>query len=61
MNWNATPVVILKPISWRLSFAAGVMCALSAMVSLEIPHVNVMSKLDLLSKKAKKELERCEY
>ena len=34
------------------------MCALSTMVNLEIPHVNVMSKLDLLSKQSKKELER---
>lgn len=40
-------------------FVSGVMCALSTMVNLEITHVNVMSKLDLLNKKAKKDLERC--
>ncbi len=28
------------------------------MVNLEIPHVNVMSKVDLLNKEAKRELER---
>ena len=39
-------------------FVSGVLSALSAMVNLEIPHVNVMSKLDLLSKQAKKDLER---
>jgi len=39
-------------------FVSGVMCALSAMVNLEIPHVNVITKLDLLNKRAKKELER---
>lgn len=39
-------------------FVSGVMCALSAMVNLEITHVNVMTKLDLLNKEAKKDLER---
>jgi hypothetical protein len=39
-------------------FVSGVLTALSTMVNLEIPHVNVMTKLDLLSKKAKKDLER---
>ncbi|KAK6190803.1 hypothetical protein SNE40_002590 [Patella caerulea] len=39
-------------------FVSGVMSALSAMVNLEIPHVNVMTKVDLLSNKAKKELDR---
>ncbi len=37
---------------------SGVLCALSTMVNLEIPHVNVMSKVDLLNKDAKRELER---
>ncbi|EHB11488.1 GPN-loop GTPase 3 [Heterocephalus glaber] len=32
--------------------------ALSAMVSLEIPQVNIMMKMDLLLKKAKKEIEK---
>lgn len=39
-------------------FVSGILTALSTMVNLEIPHVNVMSKLDLLSKKDKKDLER---
>lgn len=39
-------------------FISGILTALSTMVNLEIPHVNVMTKIDLLSKKAKKELER---
>jgi hypothetical protein len=37
---------------------SGILAALSAMVNLEIPHVNVMSKLDLISKKDKKEIDR---
>lgn len=34
------------------------MAALSAMVILEIPQVNIMTKMDLLSPKAKKEMEK---
>ncbi|XP_064620478.1 GPN-loop GTPase 3-like [Lineus longissimus] len=37
---------------------SGILAALSAMVNLEIPHVNVMTKLDLISKKDKKDIER---
>ncbi|GAB1600065.1 GPN-loop GTPase 3-like [Argonauta hians] len=39
-------------------FVSGVLSALSTMVTLELAHVNVMTKVDLLSKKAKKQLER---
>ncbi|RIB03828.1 GPN-loop GTPase [Gigaspora rosea] len=39
-------------------FFAGVMSAMSAMVSLEIPHINVLSKMDLLGKVKQRELER---
>lgn len=39
-------------------FISGVMAALSAMVSLEIPQVNIMTKMDLLNPKAKKEIEK---
>lgn len=39
-------------------FFSGILSALSAMVQLEIPHVNVMTKMDLLSKKQMKEIER---
>lgn len=34
------------------------MAALSSMVSLEIPQVNIMTKMDLLSSRAKKEIEK---
>lgn len=39
-------------------FISGVMAALSAMVMLEIPQVNIMTKMDLLNPKAKKEIEK---
>uniref|UniRef100_A0A672NET6 GPN-loop GTPase 3 n=1 Tax=Sinocyclocheilus grahami TaxID=75366 RepID=A0A672NET6_SINGR len=39
-------------------FISGVMAALSAMVTLEISQVNIMTKMDLLSPKAKKEIEK---
>ncbi|KFM83536.1 GPN-loop GTPase 3, partial [Stegodyphus mimosarum] len=39
-------------------FISGIMSALSAMVTLEIPHLNVLSKIDLLSKHSRKQLER---
>uniref|UniRef100_A0A3P8UUQ1 GPN-loop GTPase 3 n=1 Tax=Cynoglossus semilaevis TaxID=244447 RepID=A0A3P8UUQ1_CYNSE len=39
-------------------FISGVMAALSAMVSLEIPQINIMTKMDLLSPQDKKEIEK---
>ncbi|KAJ1971195.1 hypothetical protein H4R35_005408 [Dimargaris xerosporica] len=36
-------------------YFAGVMTATAAMINLEIPHINVLSKMDLLLKKAKQE------
>ncbi|CAL1269402.1 unnamed protein product [Larinioides sclopetarius] len=39
-------------------FISGIMSAMSAMVTLEIPHLNVLSKMDLLTKHTKKQLER---
>ena len=39
-------------------YFSGVLVALSTMVALELPHINVLSKMDLLDKKAKKEIER---
>lgn len=39
-------------------FVSGVMSALSAMVTLELPHLNILSKIDLLSKHTRKQLER---
>jgi len=40
------------------SFISGAMAALSAMVTLEVPWVNVLTKIDLLSRPGKKQLER---
>lgn len=34
------------------------MAALSVMVNLELPHVNLLSKMDLLNKSARKRLDR---
>lgn len=39
-------------------FLSGTMAALSMMINLELPHVNVLSKMDLLSKSAKRQMER---
>ncbi len=39
-------------------FFAGSMTALSAMVTLELPHVNILSKMDLLDEKDRKEVDR---
>lgn len=38
-------------------FLSGTMAALSVMVNLEIPHVNVLSKIDLLSVASRKKLD----
>ena len=43
---------------WFSQLQLCLMTALSTMVNLELPHVNIMSKLDLLSKKDKKQLDR---
>lgn len=39
-------------------FFSGVFATLSTMVNLEIPHINILSKLDLLNKRARKILDR---
>ncbi|XP_071944048.1 GPN-loop GTPase 3-like [Antedon mediterranea] len=39
-------------------FFSGTMSALSTMVNLEIPHINVMTKMDLLSAKDKQSVEK---
>merc|ERR1719245_1861958 len=38
-------------------FISGAMAALSAMVNLELPHVNVLSKVDLLSSSSRQQLD----
>lgn len=39
------------------TFLSGSMAALSVMVNLELPHVNVLSKMDLLGSQGKKQLD----
>lgn len=39
-------------------FLSGTVAALSVMVNLELPHVNILSKMDLLSKSARKQLDK---
>jgi len=39
-------------------FVSGSLTALSTMVNLEVPHVNVITKMDLLSKSARKHIEK---
>ena len=39
-------------------FFSGVMSALSTMVQLEMPHINIMSKMDLLDKRDQSQIER---
>ncbi|KAI5642216.1 conserved hypothetical ATP binding protein domain-containing protein [Phthorimaea operculella] len=38
-------------------FLSGTMAALSVMVNLELPHVNILTKMDLLTKTARKQLD----
>lgn len=39
-------------------FLSGTMSALSVMVNLELPHVNLLTKMDLLGKSSRRQLER---
>ncbi|XP_017790861.1 PREDICTED: GPN-loop GTPase 3 [Habropoda laboriosa] len=39
-------------------FLSGTMAALSVMINLELPHINILSKMDLLSKNARKQLDK---
>lgn len=39
-------------------FLSGTMTALSVMVNMELPHINVLSKMDLLSKSARSQLDK---
>lgn len=39
-------------------FLSGTMAALTAMINLELPHVNILSKIDLLSKATRKQLDK---
>ena len=39
-------------------YFSGILVALSTMMSLELPHVNVLSKMDLVDPKSKKNIDR---
>lgn len=39
-------------------FLSGTMAALSVMANMDIPHVNILSKMDLLSKSCKSQMEK---
>ncbi|XP_076750533.1 GPN-loop GTPase 3 isoform X1 [Xylocopa sonorina] len=39
-------------------FLSGTMAALSVMINLELPHINVLSKIDLLPKSARRQLDK---
>ena len=39
-------------------FFSGVLAALSTMIQLEVPHINVMTKMDLLSQDQSNDIER---
>ena len=42
-------------------FASGILCCLSAMIQLELPHINVLTKVDLLDKQEHSDLsELCD-
>lgn len=61
-NWNFRVCAIFLLDSQFIvepsKFFSGSLAALSAMVNLEIPHINILSKVDLLSKPARKKIER---
>lgn len=61
-NWNfnvcAIFLVDVQFMTDGPKFLSGTMSALSVMVNLELPHVNLLSKMDLLSKSAKKQMDK---
>ncbi|XP_056635852.1 GPN-loop GTPase 3 [Diorhabda sublineata] len=59
-NFNVCSVFLVdvQYITDGTKFISGTMAALSVMVNLELPHINLLSKMDLLSKGAKKRLDR---
>ena len=59
-NFNLCSVFLLDSqfLIDAAKFISGVMVALSAMVTLELPHVSILSKMDLLDKKTKQAVEK---
>jgi GTPase SAR1 family protein len=61
MGYRVCVVYLLESqfIEDRAKFFSGVLSAMSAMIQLELPHINVLSKMDLLGERAKsKEVKR---
>lgn len=60
-NWNFNICAVFLIDSQFMvdgsKFISGTMAALSVMVNLELPHVNILTKMDLLSKSARKVLD----
>ena len=54
-GWNVAAVYCLDAqfASDAAKYIAGMLQALSAMVQLEVPHINVLTKVDLLSAESK--------
>ncbi|KAJ8913629.1 hypothetical protein NQ315_007346 [Exocentrus adspersus] len=61
-NWNfslcSVFLIDVQFMTDGAKFLSGTMAALSVMVNLELPHINILSKMDLLSKGARKRLDR---
>lgn len=61
-NWNFSICSVFMVDSQFMvdgaKFLSGTMAALSVMANLELPHVNILSKIDLISKSAKSQLDR---
>ena len=61
-RWNfRTCAVFLLDSQFLIDSAkyfSGVLAALSVMVTLEVPHVNIMTKVDLLSEEEKNNLQK---
>lgn len=61
-NWNfnicSVFLIDVQFMTDGAKFLSGTMAALSVMVNLELPHMNILSKMDLLSKGVRKQLDR---
>lgn len=61
-NWNfnicSVFLVDVQFMTDGAKFLSGTMSALSVMVNLELPHLNILSKMDLLGKAARRQLDR---
>lgn len=61
-NWNfnvcSVFLVDVQFMTDGAKFLSGTMSALSVMVNLELPHLNILSKMDLLGKAGRRQLER---